>query len=87
MAGNGMATRVKAGCVKAALRRATSGGTDAESVASVARNAGRSPRTIYRVLGYPDEKPIALDLADRLVLAADSVLSFECPEDGDYVDA
>lgn len=78
-----MAIRVRAKCVKAALRAKTKAGEDADSVALVAERAGRSPRTIYRVMDYADDKLIQLDLADRLLLACESQLSIEC-DDGDY---
>ena len=76
-----MATRVRARCVKAALRAKTASGKDAESVALIAERAERSARTIYRVLDYPDEKLIQLDLADRLLLACGTMLSIECDDD------
>lgn len=78
-----MAIRVKARCVKAALRAKTHAGTDPDSVALVAERAGRSPRTIYRVMDYEDDKLIQLDLADRLLLACGTVLAIECDEE-DY---
>ncbi len=81
-----MATQVRAGCVKAVLRAKTRAGEDAESVARVAERAQRSPRTIYRVMSYPDEKLLQLDLADRLVLAADGQLSYDCGDEGDILD-
>lgn len=55
-------------------------------MALVAERAGRSPRTIYRVLDYADDKLIQLDLADRLLLAAEGQLSTDCHEDGDVVE-
>lgn len=76
-----MATRVRAGCVKAVLRSRTKAGTDADSVALVAERAERSPRTIYRVMDYADEKLIQLDLADRLLLAAEGHLTIDCDEE------
>jgi hypothetical protein len=81
-----MAIRVKARCVKAALRHKTKAGEDADSVALVAERAGRSPRTIYRVMDYADDKLMQLDLADRLLLACDTQLSIECEDDVDVLD-
>jgi hypothetical protein len=81
-----MATRVRAGCVKAVLRVKTKAGEDAESVARVAERAGRSPRTIYRVMGYDDSKLLQLDLADRLLLACESQLSIACMDEEDWDD-
>lgn len=78
-----MAIRVRAGCVKAVLRHKTRAGQDADSVALVAERAERSPRTIYRVMDYADDKLIQLDLADRLLLAAEGHLSIDCG-DGDF---
>lgn len=78
-----MALRVRAGCVKAVLRSRTKAGKDADSVALVAARAERSPRTIYRVMGYADDKLIQLDLADRLLLACEGHLSIDC-DDGDF---
>lgn len=81
-----MATKVRAGCVQAVLRAKTRAGEDAESVARVAARAARSPRTIYRVMGYPSEKLIQLDLADRLLIAADGMLAINCSDCGDIVE-
>jgi hypothetical protein len=81
-----MATKVRAGCVKAVLRARTRAGRDADSVALVAERADRSPRTIYRVMDYPDDKMIQLDLADRLLLAAEGMLAIDCGDEGDVVD-
>jgi hypothetical protein len=67
--------------VKAVLARATAAGEDADSVAAIAERAGRSPRTIYRVLDYPDDKLMALDLADRLLIAANGLLSLDCDDE------
>lgn len=76
-----MPTRVKAPCVKAVLARATRRGEDSESVASIAERAGKSPRTIYRIMDTPDSKSFALDQADRLLLAAGGHLSLDCGDD------
>lgn len=81
-----MATRVKARAIKVVLKRATAGGEDADSVASIAERVGRSPRTITRVIKYPDDKLVQLDLADRLLLAAGGHLSIDC-EETDFVEA
>jgi DNA invertase Pin-like site-specific DNA recombinase len=46
------------------------------SVQNIAEKAGVSTRTVYRVLQpNPEKTTIGLDLADRLVLAADSHLA------------
>lgn len=82
-----MATKVRAGCVKTALRRATAHGRDDERVTGVAMRAGCSPRTIYRILGYTDDKPIPLEQADRLLLAAGGHLGVDCMDEEDYEDA
>lgn len=65
---------------------------DGESARQFAERAGTSERTLKRVLRL-ERETIALDLADRLVMAAGSTLSICCraqTEDGrviDYVDA
>lgn len=48
-----------------------------ESVALIASKADTSTRTVYRVLDKKAKPDIALDLADRLCLAADAHIS-EC---------
>lgn len=54
---------------------------DGESVSLIADKADTSTRTVYRVLGRKLDDPddadpaISLDLADRLVMAADSHLA------------
>lgn len=45
-----------------------------DAVSELAHRAGRSRRTVYRVLGGQSET-LSLDLADRLVLAAGRQLS------------
>lgn len=52
------------------------GPDEADSVALIAERANTSPRTIYRVL-KPEWESLALDLADRLCIAAGGHLS-EC---------
>ena len=58
-------------------RRIRPGDEDAgESVARIAERAGVSTRTVYRVLNPAESKPtISLELADDLVMAADSHLA------------
>ena len=73
--------RVRAGCVKARLLRATANGDDPDSVESIAERAGKSPRTVYRVMNYPDDKLIQLDLADRLLIASGGILTLDCADD------
>jgi hypothetical protein len=48
-----------------------------DSVQLIANRAGRSTRTVYRVLDNSNGATISLDLADRLCLAAGGHLS-EC---------
>jgi len=87
--------RVLAVDVQTVLRSAVQPGDDAsgESVTLIAERADVSPRTVYRVLQPDKHKPtLSLDLADRLVLAAESHLAFGgCrlawngwPEEGGY---
>lgn len=68
--------------VQALLRRAIGNEDDpGESVSLIAEKASTSTRTVYRVLSRdlkdPDDPDpaISLDLADRLVLAADAHLA------------
>jgi hypothetical protein len=37
-------------------------------------------------MDYPDDKMIQLDLADRLLLAAEGMLAIDCGDEGDVVD-
>lgn len=64
--------------VQTILRRVVRPDLDDEgdSVAMIAEKANTSTRTVYRVLSRSTES-IRLDLADRLVLAADAQL-LEC---------
>lgn len=70
--------RVVTADVQAILRRVIrpDAEDEGESVALIAEKASTSTRTVYRVLSRTTES-ISLDLADRLVLAAESQL-FEC---------
>lgn len=72
--------------MKIALRRATARGADPEAVREIAEQSGKSARTIYRVMGYPDDQLLQLDLADRLLLAAGGHLGNDCIDEGDVVD-
>ena len=76
-----MALRVRSRCVKAVLRARTAAGEDSDIVAQIAERSRYSPRTVYRVMEYPDDKLITLDQADRLLLAADGHLSVDCTEE------
>ena len=51
----------------------------------LAERAGRSARTIYRVMDYHPDTLIQLDLADRLLVAANGHLDIDC-EDRDVTD-
>lgn len=75
---DGPEPRVLAVDVQAILRAVIRpGDPDAgASVALIAKRAGVSPRTVYRVLTPDENKPtISLGLADALCLAADSHLA------------
>lgn len=70
--------RVVTSDVQAILRRVIrpDAEDEGESVALIAEKANTSTRTVYRVLSRTTDS-ISLDLADRLVLAAEAQL-FEC---------
>lgn len=70
--------RVVTADVQAILRRVIrpDAEDEGESVALIAEKADTSTRTVYRVLSRTTDS-ISLDLADRLVLAAEAQL-FEC---------
>jgi short-subunit dehydrogenase len=73
----GVEPRVITADVQAILRRKVRPGEDdGESVRVLANNAGYSTRTVYRVL-KGETQTIALDLADKLCIAAGSHLA-EC---------
>ena len=73
---DGPEPRVLTEDVQAILRRVIRPGEDdgGESVALIAEKSGVSTRTVYRVLQRSTDS-ISLDLADRLVLAAESHLA------------
>lgn len=74
---DGPEPRVLTEDVQAILRQKIRPGDEdaGESVALIAERAGVSTRTVYRVLNPSESKEtISLDLADDLVLAADSHL-------------
>lgn len=73
---DGPEPRVLTQDVQTILRRVIRPGDDdaGESVTLIAQKAKISTRTVYRVLGA-DKPTIALDLADRLCLAAEAHLA------------
>lgn len=74
---DGAEPRVITADVQAVLKDKVHPGDDAngDSVTLIAEKAGVSARTVYRVLNPDKDKPtLSLDLADKLVLAADSNL-------------
>lgn len=73
---DGPEPRVLTADVQTILRRVIRPGDEdsGESVAMIAEKADISTRTVYRVL-QADKPTIALDLADRLCLAADAHLA------------
>lgn len=76
--------RIAAGCVTARLREATIVPGNAEATSdrknAVALRAGRSRRTLDRIMDYPDDRMMSLADADELLLAAGGHLSVDCPE-------
>lgn len=64
--------------VRKILRAAigTTGDEDGGGVAMIAEKAETSTRTVYRVLSENHSETISLDLADRLCIAAGSLVVF-----------
>lgn len=78
-----MSPSVPAGCVQARIRQHVGMDPDAlaRRVAAIASRSGKTPRSINRILAYPADKPMAIALADELLIAAGGMLSIDCPED------